>query len=126
MGIQRYERLRRTRPTPSKLRPNNSSVEGFSNTFIQAWMRAVPVVSIAADPDGILAEHRLGFCDGTHAGAREWVRRLAVSPDLRTVMGLRARAYSRRHLSLDNARDLVGLLVQAANCRGMAGWCQAG
>ena len=40
---------------------NTSMFEGFPHAFIQAWEHYVPVVSLNADPDGLICENKMGF-----------------------------------------------------------------
>jgi len=96
---------------------NTSRWEGFSNTFIQAWMRAVPVLTLGVNPDQILDNDSLGCSYNSTAEIADSIRELAADPDMLKAMGEEARQFALQHFSMKNAAELANLIVETAASR---------
>jgi glycosyltransferase involved in cell wall biosynthesis len=95
----------------SHLLVNTSDYEGFSNTFIQAWLHEVPVVSLRVNPDGVFDGEAYGICaHGSLPGLRDSVERLVADAELRRRIGARAREFAARSFSTANIDRLIRVL----------------
>jgi glycosyltransferase involved in cell wall biosynthesis len=72
---------------------STSRAEGMPNTFLEAWSREVPVISLDFDPDGAIAERELGLVAHSAEELREAAARIWGDASLRTAMGRRAREH---------------------------------
>jgi len=71
--------------------------EGFPNTFIQAWMRETPVVTLHFDPDDIIKRNKMGYKSGDLDKMIEQVKYLLKNKDVRKRMGNNSRKYAVKH-----------------------------
>lgn len=82
----------------SKLFLNTSDSEGFPNSYLQAWIRGVPVISYF-DPDGLIASQCIGMAVASQEEFCEPIAHLLESAEERTQMGEQARQFAHENYS---------------------------
>ena len=95
---------------------NTSVYEGFPNTFVQATLHGVPIVSWIVNPDRVLTDRRVGFCaEGSFDRLVSSVRALSLEERLYEDYARRARTYGVEYHSLERSvSQLKELLVSLA------------
>ena len=77
----------------ARLHLNTSDFEGFPNTFLQAWMRAVPVVTFF-DPDSLVRKKQLGCVPTSLEEMAAAIDSLLDDEPRRLSMASRARSFA--------------------------------
>lgn len=98
----------------ARLFVNTSEIEGFPNTFLQAWVRGVPVVSFF-DPDGVIQREGLGEAVTSLDDMARVAHRLATDSHVWLETSARCRAYMARRYGEDQI-----LAPYLATVRGVA------
>jgi glycosyltransferase involved in cell wall biosynthesis len=97
----------------AKIFLNTSSIEGFPNTFLQSWVRGVPVVTFF-DPDGLVQRLSLGRVAKSLDDMREAIRGLLEIDVDRQLLGRRARDFAMREYTSGVAARYLEQLEEKA------------
>jgi glycosyltransferase involved in cell wall biosynthesis len=79
---------------------NTSDIEGFPNSYLQAWIRGVPVVTFV-DPDSVIEREGLGVAARSSAQMLDAIRRLLGDPIAWQAASDRCRAFMAREYGED-------------------------
>jgi glycosyltransferase involved in cell wall biosynthesis len=95
----------------SRVLANTSAWEGFPNTMLEAWSLGVPVVSLLANPGGVISRERLGLVSGIQNQMASDISRLVEERSLNLEMGENGLKYVRKVHSLDAVCQAIGQVV---------------
>jgi glycosyltransferase involved in cell wall biosynthesis len=84
---------------------NTSRKEGFPNTFIQAWMRGIPTVSLGVDPDDVIHKNALGCVVSDIDEMKERITALLKDENRYARVSQRARDYAIKNHSISLMTD---------------------
>lgn len=74
--------------------------EGFPNTFIQAWLRGTPVISLHSDPGNAIRDNNLGSVSGSLDQMEKDIRLLLDNQTQLQQAGARARQFAEENYDI--------------------------
>ncbi len=85
---------------------NTSSTEGYPNSFIQAWLRETPVITLDVDPDCDICKNSLGYhAKGDLKKLINEIKKLIENPSELKEMGRRCRQYAIKNHNIEKTAE---------------------
>lgn len=97
----------------AKFLVNTSDYEGFSNTFIEAWQRGVPVISLHVDPDQMIEEKNLGIVSADTAEIQEWISGMLEDSDQWQKISAHCKAFAKANFEIGAAVDTLETVLKS-------------
>jgi glycosyltransferase involved in cell wall biosynthesis len=92
---------------------STSQIEGFPNTFIEAWGNGIPVVSLGFDPDEIICNNQLGLHSETFEQLKHDIKTLLENKKLRNKMGSNSRKYIEKEHNINKILEEYEKLIKS-------------
>ena len=99
----------------AKLHLSTSAVEGFPNTFLQAWFAKSPIVSVTFPCDGILQKYNIGVLSGTTAQTAKDIDSLLRDETRRQLLGQNGYDYVLKHHSPENILSILEKMISESD-----------
>jgi glycosyltransferase involved in cell wall biosynthesis len=111
LGELPYSEVNKLIEKASVLVSTSLPVEGYPNTYIQAWLRATPTVTLDFDPDEVIKTHAMGYHSRDFNQLVKDVGNLISDPELSARLGQNARAYATANHNFERVLPRYGELL---------------